>query len=90
MIIPTTKFATFRELEYGSLFYLLDTADEDIDIWCKTPCADMMEYNNNYSNADGAFCTAICITSEKQRYMQCCPDARVVVIDTKKALGMQS
>lgn len=84
MLIPVTKITTFKELKCGDLFSLMNPIDTDI--WCKTPFADMEAHNNKYTNTEGAFCTAICVTSEEQRYMQCNPEIPVVSIDFKKLL----
>lgn len=80
MLIPTKRFDEFKNLAIGELFVLMDT--NDMDIWCKTPFADMQEHNNDYCNADGAFCTAVCLTNKT--YMQCNPVARVIVVDVDK------
>lgn len=82
MMIPTKRIDEFRNLRPGELFVCLCDA-HDTDIWCKTPFANMQdEVRNNYHNADGAFCTAYCINEDK--YMQCNPKAKVVVIDIER------
>lgn len=83
MLIPTKTLTTFKELKCGSLFAFINNRQEGV--WCKTPIIDMQNKHNEdlYINEGGAFCTALCVTSDKFEYIQCNPDCLVVEIDTK-------
>lgn len=66
-LVPCENTSLFRNLPYGALFIVKGEPEK---IWCKTPKADMYEYNNRYS-ADGAYCTAVQVGNEPETYMQC-------------------
>lgn len=70
------EIVKFTDLNYGDLFTVNGKPDE---IWCKTPKADMYQYDNRYSE-DGAFCTAVRVNSKKETYMQCNPQAECIKI----------
>lgn len=88
MLIPTKSFAVFKDIKPGELFTFI--SNDFPGIWCKTPFADMQDNHNSEWNDDhGRFCTAICVNSSnsKIQFMQCDPDASIILIDTKKVLG---